>query len=49
MTLIELKSAAYDCLATIEYHQKKLQEINQAIGEKIKEIQDQPDIPEIDG
>jgi len=49
MTLIEMKSAAYDCLATIEYHQKKLQEINKAIGEKIKELQDQPDIPEIDG
>jgi hypothetical protein len=49
MTLIEMKSAAYDCLATIEYHQKKLQEINAAIGEKIKEIQDQPDIPTIHG
>ena len=40
MTLIEMKSAAYDCLAAIEYHQKKLQEINQAIGEKIKEEQE---------
>jgi hypothetical protein len=49
MTLIELKSSAYDILAQIEYLQKKLQETNQAIGEKIKEIQDQPDIPEIDG
>jgi len=49
MTLIEMKSAAYDCLATIEYHQKKLQEINAAIGEKIKEIQEQPDTPTIDG
>jgi len=46
MTLIELKSAAYDCLATIEYHQKKLQEINQAIGEKIKETQE---TQEVDG
>ena len=49
MTLLELKAAAYDCLATIEFHQKKLQEINQAIGEKMKEIQDQPDIPTIHG
>jgi hypothetical protein len=40
MTLIEMKSAAYDLLAAIEYHQKKLQEINQAIGEKIKEEQE---------
>jgi hypothetical protein len=49
MTLIELKSNAYDILAQIEYLQKKLQETNQAIGEKIKEIQDQPDIPTING
>jgi hypothetical protein len=47
MTLIEMKSAAYDCLATIEYHQKKLQEINQAIGEKIK--QEQSETQEVDG
>jgi hypothetical protein len=40
MTLIEMKSAAYDCLATIEYHQKKLQEINQAIAEKLKQEQE---------
>jgi hypothetical protein len=40
MTLLEQKASAYDCLATIEYHQKKLQEINQAIGEKIKEEQE---------
>ena len=46
MTLIELKSAAYDCLATIEYHQKKLQEINQAIGEKLKQEQE---TQEVDG
>jgi hypothetical protein len=44
MTLIEMKSAAYDCLATIEYHQKKLQEINAAIGEKIKEEQENKDV-----
>jgi hypothetical protein len=49
MTLIEMKASAYDLLAAIEYHQKKLQEINQAIGEKMKEIQDQPDIPTIHG
>ena len=46
MTLIELKSAAYDCLATIEYHQKKLQEINQAIGEKLNQEQE---TQEVDG
>jgi hypothetical protein len=44
MTLLELKAAAYDCLATIEYHQKKLQEINQAIGEKLKEEQENKDV-----
>jgi len=37
MTLIELKSQAYDILAQIEYLQKKLQETNQLIGEKINE------------
>lgn len=37
MTLVELKSQAYDILAQIEYLQKKLQETNQAIGEKIKQ------------
>ena len=46
MTLIELKSLAYDCLATIEFNQKKLQEINQAIGEKIKE---ESETPKVDG
>ena len=40
MTLIELKSQAYDILAQIEYLQKKLQETNQAIGEKIKQEQE---------
>lgn len=44
MTLIELKSMAYDCLANIEHLQKKLQEINQAIAEKIKEEQKQPEV-----
>ena len=45
MTLIELKSAAYDILAQLEYLQKKLQETNQAIADKIKqesEVDGQP-------
>ena len=37
MNLTELKAQAYDILAQIEYLQKKLQETNQAIGEKIKQ------------
>jgi hypothetical protein len=37
MTLIELKSSAYDCLAQIEYLQKQLQEINQEIAKKIQD------------
>ena len=41
MTLTFLKAQAYDILAQIEYLQKKLQETNQAIGEKIKEEQSQ--------
>jgi hypothetical protein len=36
MTLVEMKSAAYDCLAQIEYLQKQLQEINQKIAEEIQ-------------
>ena len=39
MTLIELKSQAYDTLANIEYLQKKLQELNQAIAEELKKEQ----------
>ena len=39
MTLTELKAQAYDILAQIEFLQKKLQETNQAIAEKIKEEQ----------
>lgn len=35
MTLIELKSQAYDILSQIEYLQRKLQETNQAIAEEI--------------
>jgi hypothetical protein len=37
MTLTELKAQAYDILAQIEFLQKKLQETNQQIGEKINE------------
>jgi hypothetical protein len=40
MSLTELKAQAYDILAQIEYLQKKLQETNQAIGEKLKETQE---------
>lgn len=36
MTITELKSAAYDCLAQIEYLQKKLQELNQEIAKQIQ-------------
>ena len=31
-----MKSAAYDCLAQIEYLQKQLQEINQKIAEELQ-------------
>jgi hypothetical protein len=37
MTLTELKAQAYDILAQIEFLQKKLQETNQQIAEKINE------------
>jgi hypothetical protein len=46
MSLLELKAQAYDILAQIEYLQKKLQETNQAIGEKLKAEQE---TQEIDG
>jgi hypothetical protein len=36
MTLVELKAAAYDLLASIEYAQKQLQEVNQKIGEELQ-------------
>jgi len=36
MTLVEMKSMAYDCLAQIEYLQKQLQEINQKIAEELQ-------------
>jgi hypothetical protein len=38
MTLIELKSQAYDILASLEYHQKQLQELNQKIAEEIEKL-----------
>ena len=44
MTLVELKAQAYDILSNLEFLQKKLQEINQAIGEKIKEEQETPKV-----
>lgn len=37
MTLTDLKAAAYDALANVEYWQRKLAEINQQIAEKVKE------------
>lgn len=37
MTVIELKAQAYDYLAQIEFLQKKLQETNKALQEKINE------------
>jgi hypothetical protein len=36
MTLIEMKAAAYDLLANLEYLQKQLQETNAKIGEEIQ-------------
>jgi 2-iminoacetate synthase ThiH len=40
MTLIEMKSHAYDLLANIEHLQNELKNVNQAIGLKIKEQQE---------
>jgi len=42
MTLLELKAQAYDILAQVEFLQKKLQETNQLIGQKIQEEQSTP-------
>jgi hypothetical protein len=36
MTLVEMKAAAYDLLAQIEYLQKQLQETNAKIGEELQ-------------
>lgn len=38
MTLIELKAKAYDLLASLEYTQKQLQEVNQKIAEEIEKL-----------
>jgi hypothetical protein len=43
MTITELKSAAYDCLAQIEYLQKKLQELNQEIAKQVQNEQSKTD------
>jgi hypothetical protein len=40
MTLTELKAAAYDALANVEYWQRKLQEINQQIAEEAKKSEE---------
>lgn len=37
MTLTELKAAAYDLIANIEYLQKSLDKINKQIAEAVKE------------
>lgn len=37
MTIVELKAQAYDILSNLEYLQKKLQETNQAIADKLKQ------------
>jgi hypothetical protein len=36
MTLTEMKAAAYDLLANLEYIQKQLQEVNQKIAEELQ-------------
>jgi hypothetical protein len=36
MTLVEMKAAAYDLLANLEYIQKQLQEMNAKIGEELQ-------------
>jgi len=36
MSIIELKAKAYDLLATLEYTQKQLQEVNQKIAEELQ-------------
>lgn len=38
MTIIELKAKAYDLLASLEYTQKQLQEVNQKIAEEIEKL-----------
>ncbi len=41
MNLTELKAAAYDALANIEFWQRKLQEINQQIAEESKKQEEE--------
>ena len=41
MNLTELKAAAYDILAQIEYLQKQLQETNAKIGEELQKPKEQ--------
>ena len=36
MTLVELKAAAYDLIANLEYIQKQLEEINKKIAEELQ-------------
>jgi len=40
MNLTELKAAAYDLIAQLEYLQNKLKETNDQIAEKMKESND---------
>jgi hypothetical protein len=40
MNLTELKAAAYDALSSIEFWQRKLQEINQQIAEEVNKKED---------
>jgi hypothetical protein len=44
MTLTELKAQAYDILVQVEFLQKKLQETNQLIGQKIQEESQNQDL-----
>ncbi len=41
MTILELKAAAYDTLAQIQFLQKQLEEINQKIGEEAMKQKEQ--------
>lgn len=36
MNIVELKARAYDLLASLEYTQKQLQEVNQKIAEEMQ-------------
>jgi hypothetical protein len=41
MTIVEMKAAAYDLLAQLEYLQKQLQEINQKIAEELNKSKEE--------